>query len=187
MDATQPTAERPPTRRRWRVLRDDRGSILIEFALVGPIFLMLMLGIIELGIMLFAQTVLDGAARSAARMIRTGQVQANATPQTAFQTALCNGMRSLMPPPCSAVIYDVEVYPSFGAISPPRTNGSGQFVDASGNPITAQFVPGSNGSIVVVKAVYQRSFVSGYARQYLGYQSTNGQVLSSTVVFQNEP
>src|SRR5690348_14389465 len=45
MDATKPKAVRPPTRRRGRLLRDERGSIVIEFALIGPIFLMLMLGI----------------------------------------------------------------------------------------------------------------------------------------------
>jgi Flp pilus assembly protein TadG len=177
--------KRKPTRQRRRLLRDERGSILIEFALVGPFFLMLMLGIIELGIMLFAQTVLDGAARAAGRAIRTGQVQAAANPQLAFQNALCAGLGTIIP--CGSVVYDVQTFGTFAAVAPPKNNGSGQFVDNSGNPITAQFVPGSTGSIVMVRVIYQRQFISGYARQYLGYQSSNAQVLSSTVVFQNEP
>jgi len=182
MDATR------PTRQRRRLLRDERGSILVEFALIGPMFMTLILCIIELGVMLFAQTALDGAARAAARTIRTGQVQATGNPQAAFSAALCAGLGSFIP--CSSVIFDVEVFPTFGAITTPRNNNSGQFTDAAGNQIPGQFVPGNPGQIVVVKVIYQRQFISGYARQYLGFSSqggSGGAVLSSTVVFQNEP
>ena len=97
-------------------------------------------------------------------------------------------LSSLSSVPCGSLVYDVETFASFfTAITPPRTNGSGQFVDANGNPITAQFVPGSAaGSIVVGESGLPTEFIIGLrAARYLGYQG--GTVLSSTVVFENEP
>ncbi len=64
-------------RRGWQYLRrlGEGGATAVEFAIVGSVFLMLLLAIFELGFMVFVQSVLDGSARSAARMIRTGQAQ----------------------------------------------------------------------------------------------------------------
>ena len=70
--------------------RDNRGAFAVEFAAVAPFFFLLLLGILELAIMVFVQAVLDGSARDAARLIRTGQVQTSANPQTTFQTLLCH-------------------------------------------------------------------------------------------------
>lgn len=65
-----------------------RGVAAIEFAILSPLFLMLLLAIFELGYMVFVQSVLDSSARTAARLIRTGQAQASGSAQTNFQTAL---------------------------------------------------------------------------------------------------
>src|SRR6185312_500799 len=50
-----------------RLLRSRRGVTLIEFALVGPLFLLLAFAIVDNGLVLFMQTVLDNATREAAR------------------------------------------------------------------------------------------------------------------------
>ena len=41
----------------------ERGVTSVEFAIVGPLFLMLLLAIFELGYMVFVQSVLDSSAR----------------------------------------------------------------------------------------------------------------------------
>ncbi|MGH6681045.1 MAG: TadE/TadG family type IV pilus assembly protein, partial [Bradyrhizobium sp.] len=89
------------------------GNVAIEMAFVGPPFLLLLLVIIELGLTLATQSVLDGAARDAARLIRTGQVQTQGSPITAFQTLLCSQVGPLISvSQCdSNVIFDVEVFP----------------------------------------------------------------------------
>jgi Flp pilus assembly protein TadG len=59
-------------------VRCDRGSAAIEFAFVAPVFFALMLGIIEIGVMMFAQFALQNSVMDAARLIRTGQAHSAA-------------------------------------------------------------------------------------------------------------
>jgi Flp pilus assembly protein TadG len=66
---------------------------------MAPPFFQLILAIIELGLTLLTQSVLNGATRDAARMVRTGQIAAagNFNQQvTLFQTTLCNNLSALL-------------------------------------------------------------------------------------------
>jgi Flp pilus assembly protein TadG len=47
--------------------RDRRGSVLVEFAFVGPVLLMVSLGAMELGLILWTQGALQTVAAEAAR------------------------------------------------------------------------------------------------------------------------
>ncbi|WP_321961867.1 TadE/TadG family type IV pilus assembly protein [Paraburkholderia sp. J7] len=47
--------------------RGERGSTIVEFALVLPMLLMLLFGIAEIGFMLYDKTVITSASRAAAR------------------------------------------------------------------------------------------------------------------------
>lgn len=51
---------------------DDRGAILVEFALIVPILLILLVGIINFGIAYNTQIALQGAAREGARALALG-------------------------------------------------------------------------------------------------------------------
>ncbi|HEY8168719.1 MAG TPA: TadE/TadG family type IV pilus assembly protein [Candidatus Limnocylindrales bacterium] len=53
--------------RRWRS-RDDRGQSLVEFTLVLPIFILLLAGMIDFGLGLFADLTIINAAREGARL-----------------------------------------------------------------------------------------------------------------------
>ena len=59
-------------RRAWQYVRKlgERGATAVEFAIVGSLFLMLLLAIFELGYMVFVQSVLDSSARTAAKNSR---------------------------------------------------------------------------------------------------------------------
>ena len=52
------------TRRRWK---DDTGAVAVEFALVFPLLILVLFGVIEYGAVYNAQLVVTGAAREAAR------------------------------------------------------------------------------------------------------------------------
>ncbi len=62
---------------RWEKLRrrlradSQKGSAALEFAMVAPVFFVLFMGIIEAGIMFFAQSVLQNAVTDAGRLVRT--------------------------------------------------------------------------------------------------------------------
>ena len=49
------------------LLRDERGLSMVEFAIILPIFLILILGIIEFGVLLYDKAVLTDASREGAR------------------------------------------------------------------------------------------------------------------------
>jgi Flp pilus assembly protein TadG len=160
----------------------ERGVAAVEFAIVGPLFLMLLLAIFELGYMVFVQSVLDSSARTAARLVRTGQAQAGGNAETDFETALCNGVSSIIG--CSNLIYQVQEFASWSATqtalnTPPQR-------DKNGNLVTAGFTAGNCGDIVAVQVTYNYKFFTPWIAQQLG-GSLQSAFLMSTVVFQNEP
>ena len=161
---------------------DDRGNALIEFAIVGPTCLLLLLVIFELGYMILVQSVLDSSARDAARMIRTGQVQASGNAQTSFQNQLCADTGWLIS--CGSMIYQAQVFSNWSAAQ----NGLNQPPqrDALGNLVSTGFNAGSSKDIVAVQVSYNYKFFTLWVSSYLG-GSTQSAFLMSTVVFQNEP
>ena len=160
----------------------ERGATAVEFAIIGGLFLVLLLGIFELGFMVFVQSVLDSSARDAARLIRTGQAQANSDPQSYFQTALCNEAGAVIG--CSKIFYQVQVLASWSATqtavnTPPKR-------DKFGNLVSVGFNAGTCGQIVAVQVTYNYHFFTQWIGELLG-GSTSSAFLESTVVFQNEP
>ena len=95
--------------------RDERGATFMEFALVGPMFIFLLLAIIEIGLTMLTQFVLDGGARTAARLVMTGQVQGSGG-VGAFQTALCSQVETMIPS-CSGVLFEVQTFANFSSIN----------------------------------------------------------------------
>jgi Flp pilus assembly protein TadG len=183
-----------------RLANDIAGAILIEMALIGPPFFLLLAVILDLGLMLANQSLLDGAARDAARLIRTGQVQSATSPISTFQTTLCANMNSVMTTAqCQTdIIFEVQVFSSFGTVSfTPCTLNNNQ----TGSGTVCSFSPGNGGDIVGVQATYNRPFIipwvgaclsGGSCWAGLGTSSgsnpgTGSVRLMSTVIFRNEP
>ena len=52
---------------RTSLARDERGATAVEFALIAPALLMVLLGVFDAGYNLYTASVLDGAAQKAAR------------------------------------------------------------------------------------------------------------------------
>ena len=75
----------PRSRRVTRRLRDERGASAVEFALVVPLLILVLMGIVEFGKTVNTQSTLSSAAREAARtMALTNDVgQARAAAQSA--------------------------------------------------------------------------------------------------------
>jgi len=146
-----------------KFLGDDTGSVAVEMAIVGPLFIVLMLTIIEMTLTLVTQSVLDGAAREATRLLRTGQLTAGSTNQQAalFQRVLCDNLGTLVSDTSCAtnVVFDVEPVSSFGGTAfqhdPPCT----QSASGGGSGVACPFNLGSGGQIVGVQVRYWRHFI----------------------------
>lgn len=52
---------------RSAIINNERGTAAIEFALVGPVFLLLLMGALTMGLLLFSVTSLEAAVQGAAR------------------------------------------------------------------------------------------------------------------------
>lgn len=181
-----------------RRLRADanKGSAAVEFAMVAPVFFLLLMGTVEAGIMFFAQSSLQNALNDAARLVRTGQSACFTTvggvcqPMTSdqFRTQICNEVAPLLQNcavagAASDLQFDVTAYPAgfTGA-----TNSSP--LDAANNlPVLATFNTGNACDVVLVRAFYRWPVFTPGLAILLANMSGNNHLLASAAAFRNEP
>jgi hypothetical protein len=86
--------------KRETIANDDRGVAAVEFAILLPLLVLLVGGIIDFGLMLNAQISLTHAAREGVRVeaIGTGDPVAAAT--AAFTAPAVTGFSAAVPRPC---------------------------------------------------------------------------------------
>ena len=72
-----------------RFSRNERGVTAIEFAMVAPVFFLLLGSIMETGIMLFTEYVIQTSVQDAARLVRTGQAQDDQLSASDFKAKIC--------------------------------------------------------------------------------------------------
>jgi Flp pilus assembly protein TadG len=162
--------------RTWlRLLARNRSGVTaLEFAFVAPAFLLLVCMIMEVGLLMFSQSVLDGAVRNAARLIQTGQVQLNdGSADGSFQAMLCRAFNSPMLN-CGGLVWSVQAADSFGALAAINQTP----------PTQSSFVPGGPGQAVAVRVFYTQAALLPFVGKLL---SPSGTIqLNTTVVFRNE-
>ncbi len=66
---------RPCPRRSWR--RDQDGAVAVEFALIVPMLLLVVFGVLDFGYMLNRSTVVSNASRDGARVASLGGTYAD--------------------------------------------------------------------------------------------------------------
>lgn len=164
-----------------RFLRSRSGVSMVEFALVGPLFLLLAFAIVDNGLVLFTQTILDNATREAARQIRIGKVQmaGDTTGNGLFKTTLCNNFGGFIP--CNSVQWRVQSVSSAGAFS---TMSSTVTSNSSGVMQNTGFSPGTPQSFVLVQVGYTQPYIMPFLEGIAG--ATGNLLLVSSVAFQNE-
>jgi Flp pilus assembly protein TadG len=184
-----------------RLLRGERATATVEFAIVAVPFLALTFAILKTAFIFFAQQALQNAAVNAGRLIMTGQAQQNyqgsGQPMTPsqFKTAACASISGILN--CnSSLIVDVQTYPSFSAAN--AGNATSAPLNSHGvlqiDPNNPPFNMGGPGDIVVIVLMYQwpawvnlpgltslMDLASG------SNQPLTGRLLMATAVFMNEP
>lgn len=177
----------------------ESGETMLEFAIIAPMLILLMLTIVDLGIMLTAQSLLDGAARDAARLIRTGQVASAGNSITTFENQLCSEMSPIMSASAcqQQIVFEVQTFSDFGSVA---FSACSQTSYQTGNGTVCAWTPGIAGNIVGVQVTYNRRFIVPWVGACLSGQacwmgmgtartttSGNAVPLVATVVFKNEP
>ena len=134
--------------------RQDGGPAL-EFALVAPIFIVLLLATLQVAIIYLANAYLETAAEDAARMVLTNNAvtttNGQTTPMTAaqFKAAVCSEITTLFT--CGNIMVSLAPAASTTSISTaaPAFNANGTLQNA------LPFTMPSSGQIAVLQVIYQ--------------------------------
>lgn len=192
-------------RRFLRLIRNRRGSTLVEFAMLAPVMIVLIAGSIEIGRLAMIQSSLEAAVGKAAR---DAMVDLK-TSQDEREAKMIQSIKSLLAPyktfPGRDIVIETKVYQDIGSSFPEayedlNENGSYDGPDGSftGEPFddrnrngerdTATQLDsklGDEGDVVS----YTAHMPVDPAFDFLPFATNNGEpiILSSTVVMRNEP
>lgn len=169
---------------RWPLkARDNRGATIIEFALVAAPFVALILAILQIAVVFFAQEGLETAAEAASRSIMTGQAQSAGLTQAQFQAQTCKSLPAFFS--CPKLMVDVQKASSFSGVT---TGAPTITYDKNGNVTNSfSYVVGGSGDIVIVRLMYLWPVITGPLGFNIGTTSNGQRLLIATEVSKTEP
>jgi Flp pilus assembly protein TadG len=183
-------------RRRWgRLRRDQRGAAAVEFALVSPLLILFVVGIVEVAMILFVSALLEGSVREAARYGITGYTVSGASRIDTVRGIVAANTAGMID--MSKVTITSLTYSSFTNIGQPEpfddANGNGihdtgeSYTDVNGNgkwdPDMGAPGVGGPGDVVVYTVSYNWPLLTGYLSDLMGLNIP----LSSSYAVRNEP
>jgi Flp pilus assembly protein TadG len=168
---------------RRRFWSNHSGASALEFALVSFPFILLVLAVLEVGVVYFANFMLENAVAQGARLIRTGQAQAQNFDAAKFKTEVCKNLSA--PIDCAGLALDVRHFSNFSNAGSDLTNP----LDSNGNLNTSfTYDPGGGGDVVVVRGFYEWDLTAKLPKEIgLGNMSNGDRLLMATAAFRNEP
>jgi len=161
--------------------RGDRcGATAIEFGIVALPFFTLLVALIEVSLVFFANFTLENAVEKASRLIRTGQAQTQGFSESQFKQSICDDVTGIQN--ClGGLKLDVQRFDDFSGVSLPSP------LDANGELRTDfSYNPGSGGDVVIVRAFFEWDLIASFPGS-LGNMPGGGRLLVATAAFRNEP
>lgn len=187
-----------------RFRREQRGVAAVEFALIAPVVVLMVVGTIEIAHMLTVQVSLDGAVAEAARAAAVRLEQSEDTRDTAMREYVTRRMSAFPIANGQSVTIATTVYRTFGSSYPEGftdSNGNGRYdgptPSTPGEPfddrnkngvrdlassITGKM--GGPGDVVSYTAQFPAALYFDYFSTITG---ANGFTLKATTVLRNEP
>ena len=180
-----------------RLRHDERGVTLIEFAVVAPVMLLLLMGMCDLAYQSYVQAMLSGALQKAGR---DSSIQGSANRSAAIDAKVMNAVRAVAAN--ATFTSSRQSYANFGQVAPEPfqdNNNNGQydkasecFTDVNGNNQWDQD-PGSSGQggandVVVYKmtATYPRLFPMAGMMGWSSMQSVSAQTILKNQPYANQ-
>jgi Flp pilus assembly protein TadG len=156
-------------------VRDQAGSTAVEFALVLPLLIGVIIGTVETGLVGLVSNNLDNAVQTAARAIRVGAANAP-TSASEFKTAVCNGMFEGQTACQAKLAVSVRKFASFAAAQAAASDAPG-----------GEFDKGGASDVILVKATYQWPFFLPFFTLGAQQSGPTTLVLDARTTFKNEP
>ena len=176
-------------------VRNSRGVTVVEFALISPVMMMMICGTIEIGHLMFARAVLEGAVVEAARAATASMEISEDTRQAVVRDTIVNAMSSFPTAAGKSVKVSTKVYRDFSTTTPENftdKNANGvydkgeDFIDrnANGKWDPAIQIPGKlggPGDVVAYTAEFPKQMLFGSMTASLGI-SLEIDLVATTVV-----
>lgn len=158
-----------------RLKRDEGAATAVEFALVLPVLVLVLLSIVEVGVLGFVSNNLDDAVGAAARTIRTGQPDGPAS-AAQLKDLVCTRMIDPAATCADKLTVSVEKYPDFATMA-----------SAADTPPNGAFDKGQAGDIILVKANYRWPLITPFVGQVFHHTGPTEILLDGRAAFKNEP
>lgn len=168
--------------------RDESGATAVEFALViGPF--MLVLGvIIETGLMMFTEYVLQSSVQEAARQVRTGQAQSAAmSAATLKANYICDTLNIIIACNTKVQVY-VNAQASYTALQAALPNMLTVGPSYGGSAVSTSWNCGQPSQAVAIVATYDWEFTLPFFMGFFGNMGDDQiRRLVGFAMFRNEP
>lgn len=181
--------------RRLSLGRDTRGAAVVEFAIVSPVMILMLMGLGDLAYQVYASSILNGAVQKASR---DSALQGGAN-NTGTIDAKVSGMVTKIAANAT-IVFDRRAYSSFSGISKPEpyedTNKNGKrdakecYMDLNGNnqwdATPDAGVAGQGGGSDVTKYTVTVTYPHLFpVMGLLGWPST--QTITASTLLKNQP
>lgn len=181
-----------------QLLRNDEGITALEFAMIVPVFCLLMFGTMEFSLIWYASNTLESATSNSARLGKTGYVGEGTTREDQIRNMVADRSHGLMDPNDLNITY--VAYQEFDQIGQPEpfqdTNDNGFWdegepyddINANGNWDEDMGVAGLGNAndIVVYTVTYPWPLSTPIISHIIGGESGIFN-LQSRVIVKNEP
>lgn len=182
--------------------RDRSGATIVEFAIVAPVFFLLLLGVIQFGLVMFNRAVIEAVVVQVSRTAALGKASSSCDRVCTIKAAVSAKSFKLMNSDKITVtanpvasggtrVPDICLTvdpPSAPAVCPPASGGGANYEDRNGiagYQGEANMSVGEAGDIVEVRVSYPYKLLIPFVGKYIG---DNGvMMISATTVVKNEP
>lgn len=160
------------------------GVTIVEFAIVGPVFFLIVGAILETAIAFFAGQALDTAVSSSTRLIRTGQAQSMSLDQ--YRNEICGGLYGMFD--CDQIRLVVRPLTGFSAFSrTPPVDEDGAWQVADDYRVNCSTNCSAGNTVMVVEAYYKFPSILAIPGLTAGLLPDGTRLLATSRVFMNEP
>lgn len=169
-----------PMKPLMRIGRARDGNVMIEFALLAPVFFMLIMGLIEFVLFQYKTYALNHVVYEATRNLQTGEVQTASDMEQAFKDEVCDKAGPMID--CNSIYFDVRAFDSLNEVTyPPPT------FDEDGIPSNFVFEPGDANQYSVVRASIQHTFITPFMAELFQMGPDLPAIVNSFCIVKNEP
>lgn len=163
-----------------RLSREEGGNVMIEFAMLAPVFFMLIMGLVEFVLYQYKTYALNHIVYEATRNLQTGEVQDADDMREKFDEMCQESAGVLMN--CNDIQWDVRSYDALNELEFPPVE-----FDDDGLPTNFVFEPGGPNQFSVVRATIHHQFITPFMDRLFQMGPDKPAIVNSFCIVRNEP